>query len=205
MTHEPLVDFHQSLALARAGAPEAFGQVLEMYRHYLTLLARLQIGRRLQGKADPADLVQETFLQAHRNVHQFAGETEAEFLAWLRRILSSRLAKLIRHYFGVQGRSVELERELEGDLGDSSFRFARGLQSASSSPSHKASRREEAVLLANALAQLPEHYREVLVLRHLEELTFPEIAQRLNRTVDSVQKLWMRALPRLTRLLGPTP
>jgi RNA polymerase sigma-70 factor (ECF subfamily) len=57
------------------------------------------------------------------------------------------------------------------------------------------------VLLANALAQLPEHYREVIVLRHLQEQTFPEIAAQLDRTVDSVEKLWARALIRLRRLM----
>ena len=74
-----------------------------------------------------------------------------------------------------------------------------------SSPSQQASRREQAVLLADALAELPADYREVIVLRHLEGLTFPQVAQRMGRTLDSVEKLWMRALVQLRQLLGANP
>ena len=72
----------QMLCLARAGDPSARGQMLESYRNYLTLLARNQIGRRLQGKVDPSDLVQETFLEAHRDFGQFRGGTEGELVGW---------------------------------------------------------------------------------------------------------------------------
>src|SRR6516225_2026590 len=75
----------QMLCLARAGDQSARGQMLELYRNYLTLLARYQIGRRLQGKVDPSDLVQETFLEAHRDFGQFRGGTEPELVGWLRR------------------------------------------------------------------------------------------------------------------------
>ena len=65
--------------------------------------------------------------------------------------------------------------------------------------------REQAVLLAEALAQLPAEYREVLILRHLEGLPFPEVARRMSRTTGSVEKLWIRALARLRRSLGASP
>src|SRR4051794_5156900 len=81
---------------ARAGDDIATGQLLEAYSKYLTLLARVQIGRRLQGKADPADLVQETFLEATRQIKQFRGTSEGELLAWLRRILAGQTALLLR-------------------------------------------------------------------------------------------------------------
>src|SRR6059036_76095 len=100
------------LHLAQAGSIPALGELLEQYQSYLHLLARLQIGRRLQGKVDAADLVQETFLAAHAGFVQFRGATEAEFTAWLRQILASRLAKLLRYYCGTQRRDVHLEREL---------------------------------------------------------------------------------------------
>src|SRR5215469_16577252 len=100
------------LLAARAGDREARGQLLELYRAYLTLLARLEIDRRLQGKVDPSDLVQETFLEAYRDFEQFRGSTEKEFLSWLRQVLLSNLANLVRHYLGTQGRDVRLERAL---------------------------------------------------------------------------------------------
>jgi RNA polymerase sigma-70 factor (ECF subfamily) len=190
------------LRRARTEAGSALGQLLESYRGYLALLARLQIGRRLQGKVDAADLVQETFLEAHRHFAGFQGNTEAEFVGWLRQILAARLAKLVRHYLGTQRRDVRLERQLAAEMEQSSQVLDQGLLAPSSSPSHQAARREQAVLLASALEGLPEDYREVLILRHLEGLSFPDVARRMGRTVLSVKKLWARALPRLRDSLG---
>jgi RNA polymerase sigma-70 factor (ECF subfamily) len=189
------------LALARAGEQLALGKLLELYRGYLTLLARLQLGRRLQGKADPADLVQDTFLDAHRSWGRFRGTTEAELLSWLRRILAARTADLLRRYLGSQRRDVRLERELAAELERSSQDLDAGLLAKQDSPSKQVARREEGVLLAAALALLPEDYREVLILRHLEGLTFPEVGQRMGRSLDAVKKLWTRALDNLRRSL----
>jgi RNA polymerase sigma-70 factor (ECF subfamily) len=191
------------LCLARSGSIPALGQLLELYSGYLALLARLHIGRRLQGKVDAADLVQETFLGVHRNFAQFRGNTEAEFVSWLRRILASRLADLMRRYCGI-GRDVRLERDLADAMDQSSRILDRVLVAPQSSPSQQAVRRELSVLLADALGELPEDYREVLILRHLEELSFREVAQRMGRTIDSVKNLWIRALARLRRDLGQT-
>ena len=80
------------LRKARTGDGAALGQMLAQYRNYLSLLARLQIGRRLQGKVDPADLVQETFLEAHRSFARFQGESEGELVQWLRQILAANVA-----------------------------------------------------------------------------------------------------------------
>ena len=188
------------LRLARQGAGDALGRLLETYRSYLALLARLQIDRRLRGKVDASDVVQETCMQAHRAFGQFRGATEAEFLAWLRQILSTRLANLVRRFAAAQCRDVRLEKRLDDELGQSSL-VARSLAPSPSSPSEKAARREQVVLLADALHRLPPDYHEVIVLHHLEELSFPEVAGRMGRTVGAVEKLWVRALAALRRLL----
>ena len=195
----------QLLGLAQAGDNAALGQLLEQYRNYLALLARLQIGRRLQGKVDAADLVQETFLKAHRDFGQFRGASEGELVSWLRQILALSLAQVVRRYYGTQGRDVRLERDLAHELDQSSRLLDPGLLAAQSSPSHQAEQREQAVLLADALGQLPEAYREVIILSHLEGLSFPEVARRMGRTVDSVKNLWARALARLRRSLRGGP
>jgi len=78
----------------------------------------------------------------------------------------------------------------------------RALLAEGSSPSQQASRREQSVLLADALSELPEDYREALVLRHLEGLTFPQVAERMGRSVDSVEKLWLRGITRLRKTVG---
>jgi RNA polymerase sigma-70 factor (ECF subfamily) len=198
-------DPEQMLRLAQAGHCGALGRLLELYRNYLTLLARTQIDRRLQGKVDASDLVQETFLKAHGNFDQFRGRTEGELVSWLRRILATTLVSLVRHYFGRRRRDVRLERALAAGVEESSRVLEGGLVARQSSPSHEAARREQAVLLADALGQLPADYREVLILRHLEGLPFPEVARRMNRTTGSVEKLWIRALARLRRSLGVSP
>lgn len=199
-------DPERLLRLARAGDGPALGQLLELYRGYLALLARLQIGRRLQSKVDAADLVQETFLAAHRAFAQFRGTTEGEWVSWLRLILARQMTSLVRRYCGAQRRDVRLERELADELAASSQTLGQALEAPpQSSPSQRACRREQAVLLAEALGRLPESYREVLILRHLEGLTFPEVARRMGRSLDSVAKLWPRALARLRQALGGEP
>jgi len=195
-------DPEQLIVEAKSGNDAELGRLLELYRTYLRLLARIEIGRRLQGKLDASDLVQETFLEAHRNFAQFRGSDEPQLVRWLRQILAAKVANLVRHYFGTQGRDVRLEQELEADLDNSSHLLGFELAANMTSPSQQAVRREQAVLLANALDRLPAEYREVIVLRHLEGLTFPEVAQRMERTQDSVEKLWLRGLARLRQVFG---
>jgi RNA polymerase sigma-70 factor (ECF subfamily) len=190
------------LSLALGGDREALGALLALYRKYLLLLARTQVGRRLQGKADASDLVQEACLEAHRHMHQFRGTTEAEFSAWLRSILAGLVANLVRRYLGTKGRDARLEQALVVELNNTSCILDRGLVAAVSSPSEQAVKREASVHLAGALEQLSADYREVIILRHLEGLPFAEVANRMGRSVDSVEKLWVRALARLRKTLG---
>jgi RNA polymerase sigma-70 factor (ECF subfamily) len=145
-------DPEQLLGLARAGGGSALGQLLELYRNYLALLARLQIGRRLQGKVDAADLVQDTFLEAQRHFGEFRGTVEAELVCWLREILAGVVANLVRRYYGTQRRDVRLEREVVDELDRSSRVLDQSLAAPQSTPSQRAARREQAVLLADPWA-----------------------------------------------------
>jgi RNA polymerase sigma-70 factor (ECF subfamily) len=201
MTSTVRDDVPALLARARAGEADVLGELFERFRNYLSVLARVQIGRRLQRKVEEADLVQETFLEAHRAFPRFRGGSEGELAYWLRQILAARLAMLVRHYFGTQQRDVNLERELCEALDQSSEQLGQAFVASGTSPSQGAVRREEAVRLADALAQLPPDYRQVIALRHLESLTFPELAKRMGRSVDAVEKLWARALVQLRRLV----
>lgn len=177
------------------------GALLETYRNYLELLARIEIGRRLQTKVDAGDLVQETFLEAHRNFGLFRGKSEGEFINWLRGIMAARIATMVRHFVGTQGRNVGRERDLQVNLDQSSRAIDRGLVALQSTPSQKLERSELQVMFADTLAKLPPDYRDVIVLRHFEELPVGEVATRMNRSVDSVQKLWVRGLARLRQLV----
>ena len=188
------------LERARAGQNDALGQVLEVYHSYLTLLARLQIDRQFDGKFDASDVVQDTFLAVQQGFGGFRGSTQQELLAWLRKILASRIADQVRRFQEAKCRDVRLERQLDEALNRSS-QMVHALASPKASPSDSASRRERAVLLADALGKLPADYREVMILHHLEELTLPEVAQRMGRSVGAVEKLWVRALASLRNLL----
>lgn len=183
---------------ARHGQAEAWQQLLETSRNYLARLARVQIDRRLRGKVTPSDIVQETFVEAFRSLERFSGTSEQEWLAWLRRILAHRLAHAARHFLLARGRDVRLEQQWDQALDQSSQRIA-AMASPQSSPSKHAMRLEEARLLAEVLSQLPAHYQEVIIARHLEQLSFPEVAARMGQTEAAVKKTWVRALAALRR------
>ena len=166
------------------------------------LLARIEIGRRLQGKVDASDLVQEVFLDAHRYIAGFRGRAENQFVGWLREILAGILANHVRRYFGTQARDIRLEQELAAELDQSSCGLGFIPVDPNSSPSQQVMREEQTLLVAEALARLPEDYQTVIVLRHIEGLTFPQVAERMGRSANSVEKLWLRGLTRLRREFG---
>ena len=182
---------------ARAGDGETLGRMLESYRSYMRLLARIEIGRRLQGKVDASDVVQETFLEAHNHFQNFQGNAEGQLIQWLRAILAGTLANVVRRYLGTQARDLRLERDLAADLDQSSCALGKFLVDPHSSPSEQAQRSEQTLLVAEAISSLPEDYQTVLMLRHMEGFTFPQVAVRMGRSVDSVEKLWLRGLTRL--------
>jgi len=148
--------------------------------------------------------VQETFLQVHQHIAGFLGTSEGEFLAWLRTILAGILSNHVRHYLGTQQRDARLEKALAVELDDTSGLLQQGLVANVSTPSRQATRREALFILANAMEQLPEDYRQVIMLRHLEGLPFADVAARMGRTVPSVQNLWVRALAKLKQAVGET-
>ena len=181
----------------RAGHSEAGNQLLKNYQPYLRLLARVQMESRFAAKFDAADLAQQTMIAAVRDFHSFRGNTDAEFAAWLRQILAHVLAHEIRRYHGTQKRDLNREVSLDQTVSETAQRLADILPGTATSPTQAAVRNERQIELARALDQLPEDYREVIVLRHLEGLSHEEIAARLGRNPGAVRMLWVRALARL--------
>ncbi len=202
VTFETQTDTELLLILAKSGYGPALVRLLDRYRTSLAQQAQGQVGRRLRVKLDVEDLLQEVSLEACRAIGKFRGSTEGEFLCWLRKILDSILLNQVRYYFCTQRRDLSLERRIGGDVEDSSRWQERGLVAPHTSPTQRAAKREATSRLAAAIDTLPATYREVIVLRHLDGLSFPEVARRMGRTEDSVKNMWVRALHRLRGLLG---
>src|SRR5215831_16029465 len=170
---------------------ETPGRPLEAFREYLGLLARLQIGAGRRGRLDTSDLVQQTLLKAHENRDQFRGATDAERAAWLRAILANQVRDAYRKLGQEPVRSVE----------ETSLRLEAWLAAADLSPSQRLLRNERLLVLAEALAGLPEDQRQALELRHLEGLSVVAVAQRLGRSTSSVAGLLHRGLKSLRETL----
>ncbi|QDV25545.1 sigma-70 family RNA polymerase sigma factor [Aureliella helgolandensis] len=190
------------IASAQQGDAEAMGELLAKYRKYLVFLARSQLHHHMQAKADPSDLAQEVCLAAHDGIQQFQGSTTAEFAAWLRSILTNVLANQVRRYLGTQKRDVRLEQALDQRLADASGFLQSGLAGDVTSPSQQFAKNEAFLELAEALEELPEDYRQVIVLRHVDAMPFTEVSRVMGRSVDSVEKLWVRALGKLRQKLA---
>src|SRR5262245_12295685 len=185
---------------ARRSSKRSLGSLLDQYRNYFIVLAATQIEKRIQPRVSPSDVVQETMLRAHKNFGQFRGTTEQELLAWLRQILVNNLAKFVEQHMLAARRDVRREVSIErlgAALEQSTVQLAALLPGDSKSPSMAVQQREEAVVLADRLAQLPKSYREVLVLRNLQALPFEDVAQRIGRSVGATRMLWLRAIEKL--------
>lgn len=190
------------LELARAGNSQALGELLSTYRQFLIFLARSQLHHHLQAKADPSDLAQEVCLAAFGNIGDFRGESAEEFASWLRGILTNVLAMHVRKYLGTQKRDPRLEQTLDQGLASASGFLNSQLAADITSPSGQFARNESFLALAAALESLPDDYRQVIVLRHVDGLSFSEVAGMMNRSVDSVEKLWVRGLAKLKQSMG---
>jgi RNA polymerase sigma-70 factor, ECF subfamily len=183
----------------RRGEPAARAELFNRYRHYLWVLAQAQVGRFLRAKCDPSDIVQQTLLEAHRDFPAFEGKHEGELLAWMRQILAHNVFNETRRYTARQrdaAREISLDHIRVG-VENSSLCLGECLQAEVPSPSDAAQRHETGARLAEQLAQLPEDYRTVLLLRVLEGLPAEEVARRMNRTAGAVRMLQLRALTAL--------
>jgi RNA polymerase sigma-70 factor, ECF subfamily len=189
-------------ASARQGSTSCLGRLLTLYSNYLKLLIAAQLDDRLRVRVSPSDIVQETFFEAHRDFHQFRGQSTGEFVAWLRKILVNNLLHVVEQHLLAEKRDVRREISLEQigkRLEQSTARLESLLAQPGDSPSSHAQRNEQEIMLADALAELPGDYRQVILLRHVEGLPFDEVARRMDRSSGAVRMLWLRALERLRK------
>lgn len=199
---ENLPDIEQLIERAKGGDQMALGNLLSKYRQYLVFLARSQANDDLQAKLDASDIAQEVCLHAHQGIAQFRGSTSMEFSGWLRGMVGHVVAMQLRKFFGTQKRDARLEQRIDHRLASASGFLNSGLAADITSPSQDFARNEQLLNMAAAMELLPSDYRQVIMLRHVDALPFSEIARRMERSVDSVEKLWVRGLAKLRQLMS---
>src|SRR5438477_3946422 len=168
----------QLFTSARAGSPSCLSELLALYANYLKLLVAAQLDNRLRVRVSPSDIVQESFFEAHRDFAEFRGKSMGEFVVWLRRIVVNNILRVVEQHVMAEKRDVRREVSLEEigrRLEQSTVRLETLLAEQAESPSGCAARREDEILLADTLARLPADYRDVIVLRHIEGLSFEEV------------------------------
>lgn len=188
------------LAAARAGDPDARDRLFGACRSFAAATARFHLQRGLEAKLDASDIVQQSLLEAHRGFDRFAGETPAEWLAWLRQIVTHNALDAAKQFRVAAKRDAGREVPLAVHP-DASGGWHEPPVDPGSSPSRRAIRWEQELLLASALESLPEDHREVLRLRNIERLPFEDVARRMGRSSGACRMLWMRAIAALRELL----
>jgi RNA polymerase sigma-70 factor (ECF subfamily) len=173
---------------------------MEACRPYLMTVASREIASGLLNKAGASDLVQETFLEAQRDLLQFQGRSEEELRRWLRAILRNNLAGFVRRYRATYKRQASREVSIERD--DAAGALKDALASPAPSPSGVAIRREEDAQLLRALGRLKERDRLVILWRSQEHCPWDEVGRRLGGTAGMAQKVWSRAVHKLREALA---
>ncbi len=209
MAHAPIdkPSVTEQVRRAAAGDKEAWEGLLNEHRARLRKMVAVRLDRRLQGRLDPSDVLQEAFLDATAGLPAFAARQEMPFFLWLRWLTGLRLTTLHRKHLRYQirdaGREVSLERA--GLPGASSAALAAHLLGRESSASAIAMRLERKARVQQAIDALEPLDREVLILRHFEELTNIEVAQTLEIQEAAASKRYVRALRRLKVALSAMP
>ena len=172
-------------------------ELLERYRDYLRRMVAARLDRRLAPRVDPSDVVQEALADADRRMDEYLRDRPIPFFAWLRQLASDRMIDTHRRHVLSQKRSVTRESR-PNDLPEESSLSLVGLMVANdTSPSNRLIREERREQMLAAMSDLSVRDREVLVMRHLEQLGTPEIAEALGISVGAVEARLLRALIRL--------
>jgi RNA polymerase sigma-70 factor (ECF subfamily) len=195
------------LERARGGDGAALAELFECYRGRLEQMVRLRMDRRLQGRLDPGDVLQEAYLDVARRFHEYAADPAIPFFLWLRLLTGQRLIDLHRQHLGAKMRDAGLEVSLYrgGCPRASSASLAELLLGRLTSASRAVIRAETQLRVQDALNAMDTIDREVLVLRHFEMLSNEETAQVLGLKPSAASNRHMRALKRLKEIVAQLP
>jgi RNA polymerase sigma-70 factor (ECF subfamily) len=200
-------DTEALLRRAGRGDQQAVGELFARHQHRLRRMVALRLDHRLQGRLDPSDVLQEAYLEFARSLADYLRDPAVPFFLWLRMIAGRRLQALHRHHLGTHmrdaGREVSLHR---GALPRaSSVSLAAQLLGRYTTPSQAAVRAELQLRVQEALNGMDPIDREVLALRHFEQLSNAETAQVLGLSEAAASNRFVRALKRLKQILASVP
>ena len=192
------------LERGRAGDLAAFDELFKRHRTFVRKVIDLRLDDRLRARIDASDVVQEAFVDAVSRLEEYLRDPKFPLFLWLRLIVGDRLMKLHRHHLGTQMRDAGLEVSLYRGAfpAASSAALAAQLLGRHTSPTQAATRAERTLRLQEALNSLDALDREVLSLRHFEELSLQETSQVLDITESAAAKGYIRALKRLKDILA---
>jgi RNA polymerase sigma-70 factor (ECF subfamily) len=197
------------LGRAAAGDSVAWGALLTTHQDRLARMVAFRIDPRLSGRLDPADIVQEAFVEASEHRNDYFRTSCGSLFLWLRGVVINKLLELHRYHLGTQKRDAKRDRALEAAPGTSQAQTTAALcgqlTAGLTRPSVAAVRGEIQARLTDALDQMDPTDREILALRHFEQLSNAEAAELLGIREDAAAKRYLRALGRLRQILSEMP
>jgi RNA polymerase sigma-70 factor (ECF subfamily) len=204
MTHSPDNDTDALVQRAALGDESAVQRLMDRHRSRLRRMVEVRLDPRVAPRVDPSDIVQETLLTAHQRLNDYLAKQGVSFYVWLRQLATSRLIDLHRHHVRTLRRSVAREQRWSPTFfsDESALSLVNRLPGAEASPSEQMLRKELLRRVRQAMEQLAATDREILIMRHLEELSVRHVAEVLDISEGTVKSRHFRALARLQRLLG---
>ena len=200
-------DVNDLLRRAAAGDEAARSALFSRYRPRLKRMVHLRLSRRLQGRVDDSDVLQEACLDAGRRLGEYTADPHLPFYLWLRHLTGLKLAEVHRRHLGTQLRDADREVTLHrgGLPAADSASLAAQLLGTVTSPSEAAVKAEQRLYVQEALNAMDPTDREVLALRHFEQLSMTEIAAVLGLSKAGAGSRYLRAIKRLRELLAKMP
>ena len=194
------------LAGAKAGDEDAVEQLLERYRDSLRRMIGMRLDRRISGRVDVSDVVQDVLLVVNRRLQDYLSNPVLDFHLWVRQIAKDRIIDAHRRHRGSAKRSVDREQPLvaQAAVDQSTMELAGQLCDAELTPAAAATRQELAAHVQATIAQLGEADREIILMRHFEQLSNQEIAQALRLSEPAASMRYLRALKKLRKLFDQT-
>jgi len=195
------------IARLRSGADDVLADLFSYYQDRLRRIVRFRLDYRMAGRVSESDVIQETYIAASKRIDHYRGKPEMPFFVWLRLLVNQHLADLHRQHLQAEMRDVRKEISLEQPAVSphTSLAMAAHLVGRMTSPSRAFSRVERIAIVERALNQMEPIDREVIALRHFEELTNVEAAEVLGISVQAASKRYVRAVKHMKAIVSAIP